>query len=114
MATGVTNVAMVRASCGSCGDIEFRSGDAQVRISSPDGSGTYTYCCPSCQGIRQVPAPASAIKLLLDAGCVQLPSELPAELEEHDPTAPLLTHDDLLAFHALLETDDWMDLLVED
>ncbi len=105
---------MVRASCGSCGDVRFRSGDVQVRISGADGSGTYTYCCPGCHGIRQVPAPAGTIDLLLSAGSVQLPPELPAEVEERDPTAPLLTHDDLLAFHALLQTDDWMDLLVDD
>ena len=111
---GDTDVAKVRASCGLCGDVEFVSEDVQVRISGADGSGTYTYCCPSCHGIRQVPAPKSTIDLLISAGSVQLPAELPAELEERDTTAPLLTHDDLLAFHRLLETDDWMDLLVDD
>ena len=94
--------------------MEFRSGDAQVRICGADGSGTYTYCCPSCHGIRQVPAPASTIDLLLQAGSVQLPPELPPTFEEHDPTAPLLTHGDLLVFHALLQTDDWIDQLVDD
>lgn len=82
--------------------------------SGTDGSGTYTYCCPTCHGIRQVPAPASTIDLLLQSGSVEIPRELPAELEERDHDAPLLTHDDLIEFHRLLETDDWMDLLVDD
>jgi hypothetical protein len=107
-------VAMVRARCGLCGDVEFVSKDVQVRISAGDGSGTYTFCCPGCHAIRQVVAPASTIDLLLRAGSVEVPAELPALLEEHDPDAPLLTHDDLLAFHELLQTDDWMDLLVDD
>ncbi len=107
-------MAMVRASCGLCGDVEFVSQDVQVRISGTDGSGTYTYCCPQCHGIRQVAAPAKTIDLLLRAGSVELPPECPAAPEERDPTAPLFVHADLLAFRQLLETDDWMDLLVDD
>jgi len=107
-------MAMVRATCGLCGDVEFVSGDVQVRISGTDGSGTYTYCCPQCHGIRQVAAPARTIDLLLRSGSVEIPPELPAELDERDPDAPLLTHDDLLAFHQLLQTDDWMDALLQD
>lgn len=105
-------MATVRANCGQCGDVEFVSEDVQVRISRPDGSGTYTYCCPECHGIRQANAPASTLRLLLDAGSVQVPDELPAELDEHDPTAPLFTHADLLAFRRLLDTDDWQDALL--
>jgi hypothetical protein len=108
-------MAKVRASCGSCGDVEFVSQDVQIRISGADGAGTYTYCCPSCQGIRQVDAPAQTIDLLLRAGGVVIPEELPAELEERgDPEAPLFTHDDLLDFHRLLDTADWMDQLLLD
>jgi hypothetical protein len=51
--------------------------------------------------------------VLLEAGSVQLPGELPAELEERDPDAPPLTLADLRAFRRLLETDDWMDQLVD-
>ena len=105
-------MAMVRATCGLCGDVEFLTQDVQVRVSEADGSGTYTYCCPQCHGIRQVAAEARTIDLLLRAGSVELPPELPAEVEERDADAPLLTHDDLLAFHQLLQTDDWMDLLL--
>jgi hypothetical protein len=108
-------MAMVRASCGSCGDVEFVSQDVQVRVSNHDGSGTYTYCCPGCHGIRQVEAPPQVIDLLLRAGSVELPDELPAELEERgDPSAPLFTHDDILDFHRLLDTADWMDQLLLD
>jgi hypothetical protein len=106
---------MVRANCGQCGDVEFVSEDVQVRVSGPDGSGTYTYCCPRCQGIRQHPASGPTLRLLLESGSVQLPDELPAELEERDVDAPLFTHDDLLAFRRVLDRDDWLDaLLAED
>jgi hypothetical protein len=108
-------MAIVRASCGLCGDVEFVCEDVQVRISGPDGSGTYSYCCPGCHAIRQATASAPTLRLLLEAGGVRVPDELPAELEERNHDAPLLTHDDLLDFHRLLnDTDDWMDLLVDD
>ena len=108
-------MAKVRANCGSCGDVEFVSQDVQVRVSETDGSGTYTYCCPRCQGIRQHPASGPTLRLLLESGSVRLPDELPAELEKWDHDAPLFTHDDLLAFRQRLETDDWLDaLLTED
>ena len=108
-------MAMVRANCGLCGDVEFVCEDVQIRISGHDGSGTYTYCCPGCHGIRQAPAAASTLRLLLEAGGVRVPDELPpGELEERDRQAPMFTHDDLLAFNRLLQTDDWMDLLVDD
>jgi hypothetical protein len=107
-------MAKVRASCGLCGDVEFVSEDVQVRISAPDGSGTYTYCCPGCHGIRQAAATAPTLRLLLEAGGVQVPDSVAPPAEVHDLDAPLLTHDDLVDFKALLATDDWMDLLVDD
>jgi hypothetical protein len=106
-------MALVRATCGLCGDVELVSGDVQIRVSGDDGSGTYTYCCPGCHGIRQVPAEARTIDLLKRAGSVEIPRELPAELEERNVDAPLFTHDDLISFHQLLETDDWLDALLQ-
>jgi hypothetical protein len=106
---------MVRANCGQCGDVEFVSEDVQVRVSESDGSGTYTYCCPRCHGIRQHPASGPTLRLLIDSGSVRIPDELPAELDERDTDAPLFTHDDLLAFRQVLQQDDWFDaLLAED
>jgi hypothetical protein len=104
---------MVRANCRLCGDVEFVSEDVQIRVSGTDGSGTYTYCCPGCHAIRQASANAPTLRLLMSAGSVEVPEELPAEPDRGDPAAPGFTHDDLLAFHDLLQTDDWMDRLVD-
>ena len=104
---------MVRATCGHCGDVEFVCADVQVRITGDDGSGTYTWCCPGCQAIRQADAPAPTLRLLIEAGGLRVPTERLPEPEGHDRHAPRLTHADLAAFRDLLATDGWMDLLLE-
>ena len=39
---------------------------------------------------------------------------LPAELTEPKPVGDPFTHDDLLAFHELLQNDGWLQRLCED
>ena len=46
--TGDEYMATIRASCPDCGDVEFTTRDVQVRVSAPDGSGTYAFSCPGC------------------------------------------------------------------
>jgi hypothetical protein len=106
-------VAIVRASCVRCGDVEFPCPDVQVRVSAPDGSGTFTYCCPGCHAIRVRPAGATTLQRLLRAGSVRVPDELPAELAERPQDLPPITHDELLELRRLLQGDDeeWLSLL---
>ncbi|MBL8775566.1 MAG: hypothetical protein JNK12_06540 [Acidimicrobiales bacterium] len=107
-------MATIRASCPDCGDVEFTTADVQVRISAPDGSGTYSFRCPGCVVTVVKSAEPRTIDLLLASGVEQATNPLPAELAEHGDGAPI-THDDLLDFHDLLQRDDdWFHALASE
>ncbi|MCB0988237.1 MAG: hypothetical protein KDB09_10765 [Acidimicrobiales bacterium] len=103
-------MATIRASCDRCGDIEMTSRDLTVRVCRNDGSGTYCFACPLCheRGVRE--AEPRVVELLVTSGVRLVTWSLPAELSESHHGAPI-THDDILDFHALLETEDWMSRL---
>ncbi len=106
-------MATIRASCPDCGDVEFTTADVQVRISAPDGSGTYSFRCPSCVVTVVKSAEPRTIDLLLASGVEQASAPLPAELDERRDGDPI-THDDLLDFHDLLRGDSWFEALTSD
>ena len=100
-------MATIRASCDHCGDIEMTSRDLTVRVCRNDGSGTYCFSCPLCheRGVRD--AEPRVVELLVTSGVRLVTWSLPAELSEVH-AGDQIDHDDLLDFHALLQTDDWM------
>ena len=98
-------MATIRASCTDCGDVELTTADVQVRVCREDASGEYSFRCPTCRMTVVKAAESRTIDLLVASG-VQLSTwSLPAELAERPDGAPI-THDDLLDFHVLLNTDD--------
>ncbi len=105
-------MATIRANCDHCGDIEMTSRDLTVRVCRDNGVGTYCFSCPLCRqiGVREVEP--RVVELLVSSGVRLETWSLPAELGEEHCTVPI-THDDLLDFHALLQTDDWMAELEE-
>jgi predicted RNA-binding Zn-ribbon protein involved in translation (DUF1610 family) len=108
-------MATIRASCPDCGDVEFTTRDVQVRVSAPDGSGTYAFSCPGCSVTVVKAAETRTIDLLLASGVALAPTDLPAELEERPYFADPISHDELLDFHDRLHRDDsWFDHLTAD
>ncbi len=99
-------MATIRASCDTCGDVEFAA--AQVTVHAPEhsGPGTYTFTCPHCRDRVVRSADRTTIDLLIAAGVQLATSRPPAELaeREHLEVEPI-THDDLVAFHRLVEDD---------
>lgn len=105
-------MATIRASCPDCGDVEFTTRDVQVRVSSPDGSGTYAFCCPGCSVTVVKAAETRTIDLLLASGVALAPSDLPAEVDERPHFDDPISHDEMLDFHRRLHDDDsWFDEL---
>jgi hypothetical protein len=91
--------------------VELRVADVVVRVCADDDAGSYTFQCPRCDTRILKDAEPRVVDLLLASGVSLTTWRLPAELgERHD--GPPLTHDDLLDFHTLLSTDDWMDQLL--
>jgi hypothetical protein len=102
----------IRASCIDCGDVELTIDDVRVRVCVDDNQGTYNFRCPHCLMAVVKPAEPRIVDLLVASGVALSTWSLPAELYESRYGGPI-THDDLLDFHSLLETDGdaWFDEL---
>lgn len=104
-------VAIVRATCAACGDVELDIADVQIQVCASSASATYSFQCPDCRLITTKEAGERVFGALSAAGCEIVMWSLPAELHEQK-VGPPITHDDLLAFHDALEDDGWMEKLV--
>ena len=103
-------MAIVRATCAACGDVELGIADVQVQVCATNASATYSFQCPACRLITTKEAGERVYGALSAAGCEIVMWSLPAELHEQK-LGPPITHDDLLAFHLALEDDGWMEEL---
>ena len=78
-----------------------------VRVCADDQRGAYVFRCPSCRMAVTKAAEPRIVDLLVVLGRASSRSgACPLELFEQ-PVGEPLTHDDLLEFHELLESDDW-------
>lgn len=102
---------VIKASCHDCGDVELAVDDLCVRVCTEDEQGTYVFRCPSCQMSVVKPAEQRIVDLLVASGVELIQWRLPAELfEPHRGAA--ISHDDLIDFHRLLQTDGWFSQVV--
>ena len=99
-------MALIRATCSDCGDVELRSRDLRVRSCEDNGEATYLFRCPVCRMIEVRPAESHVVDVLLAAGVDHEEWRLPAELGE-SRDGERISHDDVLDFHDLLATPDW-------
>jgi hypothetical protein len=106
-------MAVIRATCHDCGDVEMTTADVWVRICDDDNSGTYSFRCPCCTSVVNKPAEPHVVDLLIASGVTWSTWRMPAELRERRSGGSPITHDDLLDFHTLLSSDDWFDQLLE-
>lgn len=98
-------MATIRASCGDCGDVELTTDDVHVRVCIEDNQGSYSFRCPLCRMAVVKPADTRIVDLLVASGVELSTWSLPDELaEEH--IGDVISHDDLLDFHELLQRDD--------
>jgi hypothetical protein len=100
-------MATIRASCDSCGDVEFMTNQVKVHAPEDGGAGTYAFECPHCRLTVVRHAERTTMDLLIAAGVNVTTWRRPAELIERDrdPGTPI-THADLVAFHSLMEDDE--------
>ena len=99
-------MALIRATCSECGDVELRSRDLQVRICGDSGDGTYLFRCPGCRMTEVKNADDQVVDILAAAGVRCVEWLLPSELRER-PGGDVITHDDVIDFHEILEGTDW-------
>ncbi len=103
-------MALIRATCSECGDVELRSRDLQVRICTDTAASTYLFRCPVCRLTEVKPADDQIVDILVAAGVTCVEWHLPAELQERPIGAPI-SHDDVLDFHDILADDSWYSTL---
>jgi predicted RNA-binding Zn-ribbon protein involved in translation (DUF1610 family) len=103
-------MATIRASCPDCGDVELTSADVTVRVCADDESAAYSFRCPTCTMAVTKAAEQRIVDLLITSGVAAHVWHLPAELSE-PRNGPVLSHDDLLSFHELLQDDGWFEQL---
>jgi hypothetical protein len=108
------SMATIRASCPDCGDVELTTSDMTVRVCSEDQRGAYAFRCPSCEMAVTKAAEPRIVDLLVSSGVELQVWTVPSELRESKPTGAPFTHDDLLAFHEMLQEDGWLQRLCED
>ncbi len=99
-------MALIRATCSDCGDVELRSRDLRVRSCRDTDEATYLFRCPVCRMIEVRPAEPHVVDVLVAAGVDLEQWQLPAELGEQK-RGEAISHDDVLDFHDLLGTPDW-------
>jgi hypothetical protein len=109
---GDGTMATIRASCEDCGDVKLSVAEITVRVCVDDDRGSYTFTCPSCRMAVAKAAEPRIIDLLVTSGVRLDTWRLPAELDEVR-VGELFDHDDLLAFHELLDGDAWFTILSE-
>ena len=101
----------IKATCPKCGEVDLTADDILLRIGSVKTTNTYGFSCPDCTEFVEKPADERIVRLLLSGGVMPILVHVPAEALE-TKQGPPLNYDDVLAFHELLERDDWFDDLV--
>jgi predicted RNA-binding Zn-ribbon protein involved in translation (DUF1610 family) len=109
----VDDVATVRASCPTCGDVEMTIRDVQVQLCATTASSSYSFLCPACRLLVNKTATEQVVEILVNAGVRVVEWTLPAELTERRD-GPAVTHDDLLGFHFALAEPGWLESQLAD
>jgi hypothetical protein len=102
----------IRATCPTCGEVGLTPGDIELRVDHSEATASfYAFTCPTCVVRVSKPADERVVRLLVSGGVDALP--LVRVRPSIRTAGPPISHDDLLDFHALLETDDWFEHLLE-
>lgn len=97
-------MALIRATCSSCGDVEIPSRRLTLRSCLDNDTHEYRFTCPKCRRIQVKEAEQIAVEVLRVAGVTEEDWVLPDEMwERHD--GPTICHDDVIDLHEELKCD---------
>ena len=101
----------IRTTCPSCGEVGLTPEDIELRVDDAGESSAsyYAFTCPSCVDRVRKPADERVVRLLVSGGVDARP--LVRITPSVRTEGPAISHDDLLDFHTLLQTDDWFEHL---
>lgn len=101
-------MALVKATCSDCGDVNLLSRDITIRTCEDTDETQFLFRCPACWMIEARPAGPYVVDVLRAIGCAVETWQLPLELGDPQRTSQRpITHDDVLDFHiSLSEASD--------
>jgi uncharacterized Zn finger protein len=101
----------IRAECGDCGVVRLTVSDLLVRVGVESQRWSYCFRCPTCGRANAHDSDETTLDVLVSLGARLETWQVPAELLEPRPIGAVLTLDDLLDFHFLLQRADWFEML---
>ena len=101
----------IKATCPGCGEVDLTADDILLRIGGGSFPNSYGFSCPDCSEYIEKPADERIVRLLLSGGVMPVLVHVPAEALE-PRSGPPIGYDDILAFHEILESDDWFQELL--
>lgn len=104
----------VRAQCADCGVVRLTLPDLLVRVGMDTQHWSYCFRCPACGRATAHDSDEETLEVLISLGAPVQHWHVPAELLEARPVGAILSLDDLLDFHILLQRADWFELLTTD
>lgn len=104
-------MAIVRANCPTCGDVETSSRNVSLQFCVSTMASSYAFQCPACRLMVSKPASKRAVTALEQAGVQVVYWDYPAELAE-SKAGVAISHDDLLSFHESLCRQGWLETCV--
>jgi predicted RNA-binding Zn-ribbon protein involved in translation (DUF1610 family) len=108
----LTEMTSIRTNCPRCGEVEMRADVILLTVEPQSGEGTYSFLCPSCEDLVEKPADRKIVTLLKSVGVDVAERGSPTQRVEARPEGPPITIDDVIDFHFLLSTDDWVEGLM--
>ncbi|HUH08845.1 MAG TPA: hypothetical protein VML96_13675 [Egibacteraceae bacterium] len=100
----------IKATCPTCGEVGLTPHDIELRVDRQETDASfYAFKCPTCDGRVRKPADERVIRLLISGGVAVLETEAEPEPPKPRFEGPAISHDDLLDFHALLQSPGWFD-----
>ena len=104
----------IKATCPDCGEVSLTPDEMALHVdSSGAGRSSYEFSCPACGDAIRKPADDRIVRLLMSGGVPVVEEASTPSLADRRFPGPALTHDDLLDFHTLLESDAWFDRLLD-
>lgn len=104
-------MAIIRASCPTCGDVELTTADIRVLLCCTTNESSYAFQCPSCRVAVAKHAEPRVVDVLLESGVTLSVWRMPAELDEPHAGEPV-SYDDLLEFHFELRRPGFLEQAV--
>ncbi len=104
---------IIRATCPTCGDVEFSPRLLKVMVCSTTGEASYGFKCPACELLVSKQTDKQVVELLVSTGVAVSFWSLPEELYEQHAGAPI-GFDDLIEFHYQLHSGNWSEQLVSE